>query len=111
VLDDPATRYPRIEPDAIASLGHDLVLLPSEPYSFGAADAGEMAGWSGARVELVDGRVSPGTAPGIPAALAVSPSLLRRCARSRRDSFGCCASCRALVADDHEVRRESSPRP
>jgi hypothetical protein len=31
VLDDPATRYPRIEPDAVAALGPELVLLPSEP--------------------------------------------------------------------------------
>ena len=56
VLDDPATRYPRIEPDAIAALGPDLVLLPSEPYAFGAGDAAEVAGLLGARVELVDGR-------------------------------------------------------
>jgi ABC-type Fe3+-hydroxamate transport system substrate-binding protein len=76
VLDDPATRYPRIEPDAIASLGPDLVLLPSEPYSFGAADAEEVAGWSGARVELVDGRALTWYGPRIPAALAAFRALL-----------------------------------
>jgi ABC-type Fe3+-hydroxamate transport system substrate-binding protein len=53
-----------------AAIGPDLVLLPSEPYSFGAADAEEVAGWSGARVELVDGRALTWYGPRIPAALA-----------------------------------------
>jgi ABC-type Fe3+-hydroxamate transport system substrate-binding protein len=76
VLDDPATRYPRIEPDAVAALRPDLVLLPSEPYAFGAADAEEVAGWSGARVELVDGRALTWYGPRIPAALATFRALL-----------------------------------
>jgi ABC-type Fe3+-hydroxamate transport system substrate-binding protein len=76
VLDDPATRYPRIEPDAVAALRPDLVLLPSEPYAFGAADAEEVAGWSGARVELVDGRALTWYGPRIPAALAAFRALL-----------------------------------
>jgi ABC-type Fe3+-hydroxamate transport system substrate-binding protein len=76
VLDDPATRYPRIEPDAVAALRPDLVLLPSEPYAFGAADAEEVAGWSGARVELVDGRALTWYGPRIPAALATFRELL-----------------------------------
>jgi ABC-type Fe3+-hydroxamate transport system substrate-binding protein len=75
-LDDPATRYPRIEPDALAALRPDLVLLPSEPYAFGAADAEEVAGWSGARVELVDGRALTWYGPRIPAALATFRALL-----------------------------------
>jgi ABC-type Fe3+-hydroxamate transport system substrate-binding protein len=76
VLDDPATRYPRIEPDAVAALRPDLVLLPSEPYAFRAADAEEVAGWSGARVELVDGRALTWYGPRIPAALAAFRALL-----------------------------------
>jgi ABC-type Fe3+-hydroxamate transport system substrate-binding protein len=57
VLDDPATRYPRLDPEAIAGLGPELVLLPSEPYAFGQTDAAEVAAtFPGARVELVDGR-------------------------------------------------------
>ena len=76
VLDDPATRYPRIEPEAIAPLRPELVLLPSEPYPFGPADAQEVAGWSGARVELVDGRALTWYGPRIPAALAAFRALL-----------------------------------
>jgi ABC-type hemin transport system substrate-binding protein len=76
VLDDPATRYPKIEPDAVAALHPDLVLLPSEPYAFGAADAEEAAAWSGARVELVDGRALTWYGPRIPAALATFRALL-----------------------------------
>jgi hypothetical protein len=76
VLDDPATRYPRIQPDAVAALGPELVLLPSEPYPFGAADAAEVAGWSVARVELVDGRALTWYGPRIPAALATFRALL-----------------------------------
>jgi ABC-type Fe3+-hydroxamate transport system substrate-binding protein len=71
VLDDPATRYPRIEPEAMAALGPELVLLPSEPYEFGAADTGEVAAaFGGARVALVDGRALTWYGPRIPAALA-----------------------------------------
>jgi ABC-type hemin transport system substrate-binding protein len=76
VLDDPAARYPRVEPDAIAALGPDLVLLPSEPYAFGAGDAAEVAGLLGARVELVDGRALTWYGPRIPAALAAFRALL-----------------------------------
>jgi ABC-type Fe3+-hydroxamate transport system substrate-binding protein len=76
VLDDPATRYPKIEPDAMAALGPHLVLLPSEPYEFGRADADQVAAWSRARVELVDGRALTWYGPRIPAALASLRELL-----------------------------------
>jgi ABC-type Fe3+-hydroxamate transport system substrate-binding protein len=70
VLDDPGTRYPRIEPDAVAALGPELVLLPSEPYAFGQADADEVAAaFGGVRVALVDGRALTWYGPRIPAAL------------------------------------------
>jgi ABC-type Fe3+-hydroxamate transport system substrate-binding protein len=77
VLDDPATRYPRIEPEALAALAPQLVLLPSEPYRFGPADADEVAAFSGARVELVDGRALTWYGPRIPAALSAFRELLR----------------------------------
>ncbi len=71
VLDDPASRYPRLKPEALAALGPELVLLPSEPYEFAAADADEVAAvFGGARVELVDGRALTWYGPRIPAALA-----------------------------------------
>jgi ABC-type Fe3+-hydroxamate transport system substrate-binding protein len=76
VLDDPASRYPRIEPAAVAALGPRLLLLPSEPYAFGPADRDELAARSGARVELVDGRALTWYGPRIPAALATFAGLL-----------------------------------
>jgi ABC-type Fe3+-hydroxamate transport system substrate-binding protein len=76
VLDDPATRYPRLDPEAVAALGPELVLLPSEPYAFGPADATEAAAGFGARAELVDGRALTWYGPRIPAALASFRELL-----------------------------------
>jgi ABC-type Fe3+-hydroxamate transport system substrate-binding protein len=79
VLDDPATRYPRLAPEVMAALGPELVLLPSEPYRFGPADAAEVAaGFGAARVELVDGRALTWYGPRIPAALAGFRELLAR---------------------------------
>jgi len=77
VLDDPATRYPRLDPEALAALGPELVLLPSEPYEFTEADADELAAsFAGSRVELVDGRALTWYGPRIPAALAAFRELL-----------------------------------
>ena len=77
VLDDPATRYPRIDPGEVAVLAPELVLLPSEPYEFGKADADELAAtFGGARVELVDGRALTWYGPRIPTALASFRELL-----------------------------------
>jgi ABC-type Fe3+-hydroxamate transport system substrate-binding protein len=77
VLDDPATRYPKLDPEALATLDPQVVLLPSEPYAFGPADAEEVAaGFPGARVELVDGRALTWYGPRIPAALAAFRELL-----------------------------------
>ncbi len=69
VLEDPGGRYPRLEPAALAALQPEVVLLPSEPYPFAAADAEEVAGWSSARVHLVDGRALTWYGPRIPGAL------------------------------------------
>jgi ABC-type hemin transport system substrate-binding protein len=77
VLDDPATRYPALELDTVAGLAPELVLLPSEPYEFTVADAGELAAsFPGARVELADGRALTWYGPRIPAALASYRELL-----------------------------------
>jgi ABC-type Fe3+-hydroxamate transport system substrate-binding protein len=77
VLDDPATRYPTLDPATLAALAPELVLLPSEPYAFGEADADEVAAtFGGARVELVDGRALTWYGPRIPAALAALRELL-----------------------------------
>jgi ABC-type hemin transport system substrate-binding protein len=77
VLDDPATRYPRLDPATLATLAPQLVLLPSEPYAFAAADAEEVAAaFGGSRVELVDGRALTWYGPRIPAALASFRELL-----------------------------------
>jgi ABC-type hemin transport system substrate-binding protein len=81
VLGDPASRYPRLDPEALAALAPELVLLPSEPYEFTGADAGEVAaGFAGARVELVDGRALTWYGPRIPAALAAFRELLEAAA-------------------------------
>ena len=81
VLDDPATRYPKLEPAELAARGPEVVLLPSEPYAFDDADAGEVAAaFPGARVELVDGRALTWYGPRIPAALASFRELLERAA-------------------------------
>jgi ABC-type Fe3+-hydroxamate transport system substrate-binding protein len=77
VLDDPATRYPRLELADLAARAPEVVLLPSEPYEFTRADADEVAaGFAGARVELVDGRALTWYGPRIPAALASFRELL-----------------------------------
>ena len=81
VLDDPATRYPKLEPAELAAREPELVLLPSEPYAFTATDAEEVAAtFPGARVELVDGRGLTWYGPRIPAALAGFRELLERVA-------------------------------
>jgi ABC-type Fe3+-hydroxamate transport system substrate-binding protein len=77
VLDDPATRYPKLDLDTVAGLDPELVLLPSEPYAFTEADADELAATvGGARVELVDGRALTWYGPRIPAALATFRELV-----------------------------------
>jgi ABC-type Fe3+-hydroxamate transport system substrate-binding protein len=81
VLDDPATRYPKLDPAELAAHGPEVVLLPSEPYAFSEADATEVAAaFPGARVELVDGRALTWYGPRIPAALAAFRELLDRAA-------------------------------
>lgn len=49
-------RYPPCEPEALAAIAPDLVLLPSEPYPFEAAHAAEL-GSLAPRARLVDGEL------------------------------------------------------
>ncbi len=72
-----AARYPRLDPGEIAALGPEVVLLPSEPYPFGPADAEAVTAWSGVRAPLVDGRALTWYGPRIPAAIASLTELLR----------------------------------
>jgi len=78
------TRYPRVIAAEIAAAGLQAALLPSEPYAFGAADAGELAAalngqLPGERICLVDGSLLtwPGTRIGrtIPALQRLRSSL------------------------------------
>jgi ABC-type Fe3+-hydroxamate transport system substrate-binding protein len=69
VLADDAERYPRIRPDDLPA--HDLVVLPSEPYAFTAADGPEA--FPGRRVVLVSGRHLTWYGP----SLAEAPAVLR----------------------------------
>jgi ABC-type Fe3+-hydroxamate transport system substrate-binding protein len=72
-----AARYPKLGPEEVAALRPEVVLLPSEPYPFGPADAEAVAGWSGASAVLVDGRALTWYGPRIPAALASLAGQLR----------------------------------
>jgi len=72
-----AARYPRLDPDEVTALRPEVVLLPSEPYPFGPADAEAVTAWSGARGALVDGRALTWYGPRIPAAIASLAELLR----------------------------------
>jgi ABC-type Fe3+-hydroxamate transport system substrate-binding protein len=72
-----APRYPKIDPEEVAALGPEVVLLPSEPYAFGPDDAREVSDRLGVRAELVDGRALTWYGPRIPAALASVADRLR----------------------------------
>jgi ABC-type Fe3+-hydroxamate transport system substrate-binding protein len=71
-----AARYPRLDPGEVATLGPEVVLLPSEPYPFGPADAGAVAAWFGIGGTLVDGRALTWYGPRIPAAITTFQELL-----------------------------------
>lgn len=67
-------RYPRVDLDDIAAGDPDVVLLPDEPYEFGAADLQPFARWR-AQVHLVDGVALTWWGPRTPVALADFRSL------------------------------------
>jgi hypothetical protein len=52
---DAAERYPRVSLEEVRAAGVDLVVLPDEPYAFGARDLDAFAGWP-APVAFVSGR-------------------------------------------------------
>lgn len=96
-LDRGPDRYPRLQPGDPALADLDLVVLPSEPYAFGAADLPAVRALVGDRPRLacVDGRlltwhgVRTAEAVSAMAALAVhsAPSSSRPCA-DREDHTG-----------------------
>lgn len=55
VYADATDRYPKIDLDDARARRPDLVLLPDEPYVFGADDRDDFAGW-GVPVALISGR-------------------------------------------------------
>lgn len=55
VYADAADRYPRVTLDDARAREPDLVLLPDEPYAFGAADLDDFAGWD-VPVAMLSGR-------------------------------------------------------
>jgi ABC-type Fe3+-hydroxamate transport system substrate-binding protein len=56
VTADLATEYPTVDLDDIARLGPDVVLVPSEPYSFGDQHIAELRiAFADSRVVRVDG--------------------------------------------------------
>ncbi len=81
VPDEP--RYPRVELDAVAALDPDVVLLPDEPYEFGAADAEVFADWR-APVRLIDGATLTWWGPRTAAALRTFTALARESAGPAR---------------------------
>ena len=75
-----AARYPKLDLEEVAALRPEVVLLPSEPYPFGPADAREVVAWSGVRAVLVDGRALTWYGPRIPAAIGSLAEQLRETA-------------------------------
>jgi len=67
-----AERYPRIEPAGLP--GHDLVVLPDEPYAFAADDGPEAFG--GVPCVLVPGRLLTWYGPALIEAATALPELL-----------------------------------
>ncbi|MHC5700328.1 cobalamin-binding protein [Streptomyces sp. ICN441] len=70
-------RYPRIPLDELNAAGADLVVLPDEPYRFGADDGPEA--FPAIPAALVDGRMLTWYGP----SLAAAPTVLRAALRRR----------------------------
>lgn len=70
-------RYPRLDVQAFAALDPELVLLPSEPYSFSERDLPALHGvWSG-EARFVDGELLTWYGPRIPLALRALTDSIR----------------------------------
>jgi ABC-type Fe3+-hydroxamate transport system substrate-binding protein len=81
---DHDTRYPRVTPAEVAALSPDVILLPSEPYPFSAADLSafddfpEIPAVAQGRIVLVDGAAITWPGTHLARALADLPALLSR---------------------------------
>jgi ABC-type Fe3+-hydroxamate transport system substrate-binding protein len=76
-------RYPRVPFGEILGWDPDVLLLPDEPYAFGAADAEEVRA-AGVRVRRVDGTSLWWWGPRTPAAIRDLADLARQRRRPRR---------------------------
>jgi ABC-type Fe3+-hydroxamate transport system substrate-binding protein len=79
-------RYPRFELEQIAALQPELILLPSEPYAFSAADLPALEPFFTGAVHFVDGELLTWYGPRIPQALRVFRGLLRQQSAASSDS-------------------------
>lgn len=70
-------RYPRFDLDTISALRPDLILLPSEPYAFSAADLPALQSIFAGSIRFVDGELLTWYGPRIPLALRAFRDLLR----------------------------------
>jgi len=63
-------RYPVVEAEDIVAAAPEVVLLPDEPYAFGAADAAEVLEWDlpaarAGRIHVIDGTLASWYGPRI----------------------------------------------
>jgi ABC-type Fe3+-hydroxamate transport system substrate-binding protein len=80
---DPDGRYPRLPLREVRAAAPDVVLLPDEPYAFGAPDRQAFASW-GVRTRLLDGTALTWWGPRTPHALGDLARLARQLRRPRR---------------------------
>ena len=74
-------RYPIVRAEEILAAAPEVVLLPDEPYAFGAADAAELASWDmpaadSGRIHLIDGTLVSWYGPRIGPAIRTLRTLL-----------------------------------
>lgn len=74
-------RYPIVRDEEILAAAPEVVLLPDEPYAFGAVDAAELAGWDmpaahAGRIHLIDGTLVSWYGPRIGPAIDALRALL-----------------------------------
>ncbi len=74
-------RYPIVREQEILAAAPEVVLLPDEPYAFGASDAAQLAAWDmpaadSGRIHLIDGTLVSWYGPRIGSAVDVLRSLL-----------------------------------
>jgi ABC-type Fe3+-hydroxamate transport system substrate-binding protein len=81
--DDPSGRYPVIGADDLVAMAPDVVLLPDEPYPFGAGDVEELRD-RGLRVRQVDGTSLWWWGPRTPTAIGDLRRLARHLRRRNR---------------------------